>query len=159
MIYGMAGAGKSTTLNKIKQMLNTTELLIAAFTHKASKIVNGKTFHQVLGIDMKTKKVDFKLIKYYNKIGIKYFFIDEISMIPSWLWNILAHIKKQYNFIFIGCGDWKQLKPVEEEHINFQNSWIVKYIFNNKSFELTKIHRFNECQLLQDAFKASNGEN
>ncbi len=33
-----------------------------------------------------------------------------------------------------------------------------KIYFNNTSFELTKIWRFNECQLLQDAFKASNGE-
>ena len=49
------------------------------------------------------------------------FFVDEISMIPSWIWNILAHIKKEYGFIFIGCGDWKQLAPVEEEHIDFES--------------------------------------
>ncbi len=37
-------------------MLKNIELLIGAFTHKASKIVNGNTFHQILGIDIKTKK-------------------------------------------------------------------------------------------------------
>ena len=41
-------------------------------------------------------------------------FVDEVSMIPSWLWNVIAHVKNQYGFIFIGCGDWKQLKPVDE---------------------------------------------
>jgi len=157
LIYGMAGTGKSTTLNKIKQVLDNN-LLIGAFTHKASKIVNGNTLHQLLGIDMKTNKYDYKLIKHYVKSGIKYFFIDEISMVPSWMWNILAHIKNEHSLIFIGCGDWKQLKPVEEEHINFKNSWVVKYLFNNLSFELTKVWRFNECELLQDAYKASNGD-
>ena len=66
--------------------------------------------------------------------------------------------RKEYGFIFIGCGDWKQLAPVEEEHIDFENSWIVQYVFNNNSYELTKVWRFSETHLLQDAYKASNGE-
>ena len=78
-------------------------------------------------------------------------------MIPSWMWNIIAHIKGQYGFILIGCGDWKQLAPVEEEDTYFENSWIVKYIFNNNSYELVKVWRFNESELLQDAYAASNG--
>ena len=98
-----------------------------------------------------------KLIKYYHQHGVKYIFIDEISMIPSRMWNIIAHIKEQYGFIIIGCGDWKQLAPVEEEDTDFENSWIVKYVFNNNSYELVKVWRFNESELLQDAYTASNG--
>ena len=79
-------------------------------------------------------------------------------MIPSFIWNMISHIKKQYGFIIIGFGDWKQLKPVNEEHIDFQYSWIVKYILNHKAYELTKVWRFNENELLQDAHKASNGD-
>ena len=46
--------------------------------------------------------------------------IDEISMIPLWIWNMLIHLKEQHNCFFIGCGDWKQLAPPEEEHIEFE---------------------------------------
>ena len=36
-----------------------------------------------------------------------------------------------------------QLKPVNEEHIDFQNSWLVKHLFNNNSCELTKVHKMS----------------
>ena len=92
------------------------------------------------------------------KSGVKYFLIDEISMIPSWMWNILSHIKRQHGFIFIGVGDWGQLPPVDEEDIELDQTWVVKYIFNTRWYELTKIWRFNEDQLLQDAYKARMGQ-
>ena len=79
-------------------------------------------------------------------------------MVPSWLWNVVAHVKDQYGFIFIGCGDEKQWKPIDEEHIDFEHSWIVKYVFNSSSYELTKVWRFNDCRLLRDSHAASNGE-
>ena len=45
-----------------------------------------------------------------------------------------------------------QLKQVNEEHIDFQNSWLVEHLFNNNSCILTKVHRFDENKLLQDAY-------
>ncbi len=125
-VYGMAGTGKSTTLSKIKDALPEITRLRMAYTHKASIIVNGNTFHKVLGIDVKTRKPDVRLIKSYVNRRVTRFLIDEISMIPLWIWNILSHLKTQHKFIFIGCGDWKQLAPPEEEDIDFQNLQIVK---------------------------------
>ena len=52
-------------------------------------------------------------------------------MISEKIWHVLAQIKQQFDFIFVGFGDFKQLKNRNEEHIDFKNSWIVKYIFNN----------------------------
>ena len=129
-----------------------------AYTHKASIIVNGNTFHKVLGIDVKSRKPDFRLIKSYVKRGITHFLIDEVSMIPLWIWNILSHLKRQHKFIFIGCGDWKQLAPPEEEHIDFEDLQIVKGLLNYNSYELWKVWRFDDNELLQDAYKASYGE-
>ena len=157
-VYGKAGTGKSTTLKQIKEALPENTYITGSFTHKAASIVGGTTLHRLLGIDVKTHKIDYKLIKSYVTGGVKYIFIDEISMIPSWLWNVLSHVKQQYGFIFIGCGDWKQLAPVDEEDIDFENAWLVKYMFNSNSYELTKVWRFNENQLLQDAYSASNGD-
>jgi hypothetical protein len=74
------------------------------------------------------------------------------------MWNVIAHIKQQFGFVFAGFGDFKQLKPVGEEHIDFKHSWIVKYVFNNTICELTDIHRFDDSKLLQDAHKCANGE-
>ena len=122
---------KSTTLNKIKDALaidsteqstepkSPTVLRTCAFTHKSSKIVDGHTLHLLFGIDMKTRKIDYNKIKSYVKYGVKYTCVDDISMIQPWLWNVIAHVKRQYGFIFIGCGDWKQLTPVDEEHLDF----------------------------------------
>ena len=45
-----------------------------------------------------------------------------------------------------------QLKPVNEERIDFRNSWSVKHLFNNNSCKLTKVYRFSENKLLQDAY-------
>ena len=70
---------------------------------------------------------------------------------PSWAWNVLAHIKREYNFIMIGAGDWGQLPPVEEENIDFENSWIVKYMFNHCVYELVEVKRSNDKELLKDA--------
>ena len=140
----MAGTGKSTSLNRIKDKLTQDSYIICAFTHKASEIVDGNTCHRVLGIDVKTRQYDFKLIKSYVKRGVKYIFIDEISMVPSWIWNMFAHVKQQYGCIILGFGDWAQLRPVYEEHIEFENTEIVKYRFNYKSDELVKVWRFNE---------------
>ncbi len=92
----MAGTGKSTTLNKIKEALLDNAYLTMAYTHKASIIVNGNTFHKVLGIDVETRKPDIRLIKSYVSRGITPFLIDEIPMIPLWIWNMLSHLKQQH---------------------------------------------------------------
>ena len=54
--------------------------------------------------------------------------------------------------------DFKQLKPIGEDEIDFKNSWIVKHVFSNNLCELTEVHRFKDNTLLQDAYKCSNGD-
>ena len=74
------------------------------------------------------------------------------------MWCVLAHIKQQFGFTCIGVGDFKQLTHVGGDHIDFRNSWIVKYVFNNTMCELTQVHRFNDSKLLQDAYRCANGD-
>ena len=62
LINGKAGSGKSTTLKKRVEALPENCFLVGAFTHKASNIVNGTTLHRLLGIDVKTRKFNYKLI-------------------------------------------------------------------------------------------------
>ena len=79
-------------------------------------------------------------------------------MVRERIWCILCHLKKEFNFISIGFGDFMQLKPVEEEHIYFQNSWLAEHLFNNSSCKLTKVYRFDENRLLQDAYDRAYGK-
>ena len=168
LITGMAGAGKSTILElfKFKLVVPSTidgddsdvpTYVTTAFTHKACKIINGKTIHKLFGIHPFTLNWSYNLAKSYRDNGITHILIDEISMIPSGLWGVLAHIKHEFGFIFIGFGDWKQLKPVNEEHIDFKNLQLVKYLFDWNHCNLTKIHRFDDNQLLQDAYACADG--
>ena len=47
---------------------------------------------------------------------------------------------------------------MNEERIGFQNSWLVEHLFNNNSCKLTKVHRFDENKLLQDAYDCAYGK-
>ena len=49
--------------------------------------------------------------------------------------NMIAHVKRLFGFTFCGFGDFKQLKPANEERIGFLNAWVVKHISNNSSCE------------------------
>ena len=66
-------------------------------------------------------------------------------------------LKKEFHFIFTSLGDLMQLKPVNEEHMGFKNSWLVKHLFNNNCCQLANVHRFNENKLLQDAYDCAHG--
>ena len=104
--------------------------IIGAVAHIASENIGGDTLHRICGIDVKTKQIAYKLFKSYKKQGVTHLIIDEISMMPSWIWNIVGHLIHEHHFIIIGAGDWGQLPPVHEEQIDFEKSWIVKYVFN-----------------------------
>lgn len=162
LTIGMAGTGKSEILQEAQVLLSKNEavrqFITACPTHKACKIVNGVTIHRLFGVNPMDHSYEYKKVVELKSVGIKYIFIDEVSMVSEQMWNVIAHIKQQFEFVFVGFGDFKQLKPVGEEHIDFKHSWIVKYVFNNTICELTHIHRFDGSKLLQDAHKCANGE-
>ena len=90
--------------------------------------------------------------------GITYSFIDEVSMVSERAWCILCHLNNEFNFTFIGFGDFQQLQPINEEHIYFRNSWLVKHLCNNNCCHLKTVHRFDDNKLLQDAYDCANGK-
>ena len=162
LTLGMAGTGKSEILQEAQLILSKNEafrqFITACPTHKACKVVNGVTIHRMFGVNPLDYSYEFKKVAELRNNGIKYIFIDEVSMISEQMWNVIAHIKQQFGFVFVGFGDFKQLKPVGEEHIDFKHSWIVKYVFNNTICELTEVHRFDGSKLLQDAHRCANGD-
>ena len=81
-----------------------------------------------------------------------------MSMISERIGCILCHWKKQFIFNFIGFGDFQQLKPIDEEHIDLKNSWLVEHLFNNNGCHLKAVHRFGDDTLLQNAYDCANGK-
>ena len=155
------GTGKSEILQEAQLILSKNEtvrqFITACPTHKACKIVNGITIHRLFGVNPMDYSYEYKQVAELKSEGIKYIFVDEVSTASEQMWNAIAHIKQQCWCLFVGFGDFKQLKPVGEEHIDFQHSWIVTYVFHNTICELTHIHRFGCSKLLQDAHKCANG--
>ena len=60
--------------------------------------------------------------------------------------------------LYCGFGDLKHLKPINEERIDFLNSWIVKYILNHNLCESNQVHRLHGNIFLQGAYKCPHGE-
>ena len=133
LTIGMAGTGKSEILQEAQLLLSKNEavrqFITACPTHKACKIVNGITIHRLFGVNPIDYSYEYKKVKELKRNGIQYIFIDEVSMVSEQMWNVIAHIKRQFGFVFVGFGDFKQLKPAGEEHKDFKHSWIAKYAF------------------------------
>lgn len=130
LLLGSAGVGKSYVLKQIKKHLTDKQLNIkyAAFTNMASKNIDGITLHKLFGLDIngiQSHTASFD--------GIDYVVIDEVSMMPSIFYDAIINIRRQYPHIkFILCGDFNQLSPVGEEHIEFKNSSVLKDICFHK---------------------------
>ena len=102
----------------------------------------------MFGISPIDLSYEYKKEQGLKNAGIKNISIDEVSMVSERTWCILCHLKDELDFIFIGLGDFMQLKPVNEERMGFKNSWLARHLFNKNSCKLTKVYRFNENNLL-----------
>ena len=133
LTIGMAGTGKSEILQEAQLILSKNEavrqFISTCPTRKACKVVSGITIHRLFDVNPVDHSYGYKKVAELKSNGIKYIFIDEVSMVSERMWNVIAHIKPQFGFVFVGFVDFKQLKPVCEEHIDFKHSWIVNYVF------------------------------
>ena len=60
----------------------------------------------MFGINLIDLSYEYKKAQEFKTAGIKYIFIDGVSMASERTWHILCHLKKEFNFIFIGFGDY-----------------------------------------------------
>ena len=113
----MAGTGKTTRLKQMKSILQSDEHITICTTHKACKLINGNTIHRMVGINPIDLSYEYEQTQNLKDAGIKYAFIDEVSMVSERTRCTLCHLKKEFNFICIGFGDFQQLQPINEERI------------------------------------------
>lgn len=151
LLTGLAGTGKSYTLNHIIKCTDQN-IGITAMTGSAAILIGGTTLHSYLGIGIGNKPamelanmIKFKKRYVYERIKkVDILIIDEISMMNSVLFDLVISLLKLLRPSlpqFIVCGDLFQLPPIEHDLIFKSKSWKS---LNIQTIELTKSERHKD---------------
>lgn len=133
LIIGRAGTGKSYIINEFSKNNKTIRL---AYTNKAANNINGTTLHKFFKLDNNDGINMQKSIK-----DVKAIFIDEISMIPSYIWSLIIDLKNQCNVPIILVGDDRQLPPINE--LSHFNNPSIKWLTDFYKVELIEMQRYD----------------
>jgi ATP-dependent exoDNAse (exonuclease V) alpha subunit len=146
-IRGCAGSGKSTFVNQLQKAMDDRGIKYKALapTNKAARVINGQTIHRFIA------STNIKMLK---EMGIKYFFIDEVSMMPEMFYKYFCTVKRLMPEIkFIMAGDFRQFLPVNDrvEGCNYGESSALRELCDGNMIHLTKCRRsddrlFQMCQ-------------
>ena len=107
-------------------------------TNKAARIINGTTMHKF--------KASFVLAKYKDR-GVKYIFIDEISMVQEQFYKFFIFLRLLCpDTKFIISGDFDQLKPVKDrvEYCDYKNSVALYELCDGRRVELSRCRRSDD---------------
>jgi len=135
LLMGNAGVGKTWLLNVIVDHFTKdtypNKILCSAPTHKALRVIRDKvsvkgikfsTIHSALHYKGITDRytgekvfVSVPNMDYPPLKGIKYWIIDESSMLPTKLYTNLIEASKEYKVKVLFVGDAYQLAPVNEK--------------------------------------------
>lgn len=122
-ISGYAGSGKSTVVSFIIQALELypEEVAYVAYTGKAAKVLsqkgcpNATTAHKLLYWASPTREGKYIFKPKPRLEGrLKVIVVDEVSMLPSSMWNLLL----SHKVYVLACGDPGQLPPINPNDDN-----------------------------------------
>lgn len=121
-IAGFAGTGKTTLIRFIVSALNIHPENVAycAYTGKAAMVLkekgneNAMTCHRLLYHSKQRKDgTFFHVPKSSLPAGTKLVVVDEVSMVPKQIWELLL----SHHIHVIACGDPFQLPPIGENNV------------------------------------------
>lgn len=132
-ISGPAGSGKTTIINKFVEVLDAdtdgkANIAITASTGIAASLIGGKTIHSWSGLGISTEPFDRKNVppqawaKRDGIVGADVLIIDEVSMLPAYLFEKLDALMKYFRrsskpfggVQLVLLGDFMQLPPVSK---------------------------------------------
>lgn len=146
-ISGPAGSGKTTIVNRFIETIDAEyngkfEIAVTASTGIAASLIGGQTIHSWAGMGIDTAPFNPKKIPpamWSRKNALKYadvLIIDEISMLPAYLFDkldaILKHFrrnKKPFGGVqLVILGDFLQLPPVSgrDDHADLNTDYAIK---------------------------------
>jgi len=130
---GMGGTGKSQVIkaltNYFERKKESHRIIILAPTGTAAALINGSTYHSVLGIkadkSLLNQNEHTSLAQVCSRLnGVDYIFLDEVSMVScSDFYHISSQLAKACNIFdlpfggmnMIFAGDFAQLAPVNAQ--------------------------------------------
>jgi len=139
-LEGFAGTGKTTLLRLLVEELKRRghETQIAAFQNNVAEKMDGKSIHKTYSININGERSK------NNRVSRMATIIDEQSMIPTPLWEI---IEESNHDILVSCGDFDQLPPVNDQ-TNRPDSDIYRLVFPT-IVRLTQVHRTCDPELMR----------
>ena len=158
LLEGRGGTGKTWVGKKIANMLldDGKRVLMMSFTNKACLNwidFDGKTIHKTFSINKKTDKYDEKQLREITK-QFDTIIIDEISMIPKKLWEIIYQLKVSTGLPMILIGDKGQLQPPDNSQFRIFNSPLLGFLSSYNGVELTVVKRYDEkLRLFTEEFR------
>jgi len=130
---GMGGTGKSQVIKALikyfEKRQESYRIMILAPTGTAAALLNGSTYHSVLGVKPDKSSMnqnEYTLLAQIQSCldGVDYIFLDEVSMVSCsdfyYISSQLAKVYNQYDVPFGGvnmifAGDFAQLAPVNAQ--------------------------------------------
>nr|AUF81978.1 helicase-2 [Cryptophlebia leucotreta granulovirus] len=163
-VTGSAGTGKSALLMALRNYWRNQgkTVFVAAYTHLASRNIDGKTCHSLFGFDFKLNLIDKK------NIGIPdYIILDEISMIPdkmldgidSRMRQVTREPQKPFGGVnTIVFGDLYQLPPIEDKRDMTLPPYSADIWSVFKLYELKHNMRQTEAEYIKNLNLMRSGE-
>jgi len=159
-ITGIAGSGKTTLINQLKEYMKKQDMTYTLLTptNISAILIGGETLDK-FSCKLRSKEIIDNLVK-------NYVIVDEISMCKELFYQMLNMIKRfKPETKFILSGHFGQFLPVkdrvgEKNSTYYKNSEIFHDLTNSNMIKLTKCRRaddkhFNFCSNV-DKVKASD---
>jgi hypothetical protein len=130
LIHARAGTGKTyfCTQFLIKRLEELKmKFKCVSYMNTAARLIGGETLHSGLHMDLSHISHLHAQSRAYKELScLDYLIVDEISMIPSNIWDALLVIKRTFkNLKFVLLGDFNQIPPVKEEKTDFEQTAIL----------------------------------
>ena len=148
MISSEAGTGKSYMIHKVAEKLPIVKI---AYTNKAANGIGGMTIHKFLGIDQAGEIKISEVVR--NASKFKAIVIDEYSMIPLDIWQLLYRVKQETKLPFLVCGDYHQLPPVETDGRPVQDYCDHPNVMHICGYRRTELQFTEKCRYNKDMAK------
>lgn len=142
-ITGEPGTGKTFLCKELQhEILNSSEngnsFKVCTPTHKSALIADATTIFNLFNINPIDCTYIKTTVEKLKDDGVKWIFVDEVSMITSKVWSVIRDIKNIYGFKFVLFGDFNQLPSVESIHYDVINSEVFAEICDGQILELTR---------------------
>lgn len=166
-ISGLAGSGKTTVINRFTELIDAEyegafNIAVTASTGIAATLIGGTTIHSWAGLGISKDPFNSKEIpphmwgRAYNLRNVDVLIIDEVSMLPAYLFTkldkALQHFRRNKEPFggvqLVLIGDFLQLPPVvrrgeedvDHRYIIETDAWrsaSINYCFLDKSYRAT----------------------